>query len=66
MVLSNLLNINVCCWLLMLDTGKSQHPKHNQEAEKVTIQDMYRQYISSKKSPLATGALYVSQPEVAV
>ena len=45
-------------YLRMLDTGKNPHPKQNQEAVKVTIADLYRQYISGKKTPLADSSLY--------
>jgi len=45
-------------YLRRLDKGENPHPKHNQEAVKVTIQDLYRQYISSKKTPLADTTLY--------
>jgi hypothetical protein len=43
---------------LLLDQGKNPHPKHNQEAVKITIADLYRQYISGKKTPLSDSTVY--------
>jgi hypothetical protein len=45
-------------YLRRMSLGENPHPKHNQGGEKITIADLYRQYISAKKSPLAESTQY--------
>jgi integrase len=45
-------------YLRRLDMGENPHPKMKLEREIITIKDLYSQYISSRKSPLASSTLY--------
>jgi integrase len=45
-------------YLRRLDMGENPHPKAQPKREIITIQDLYRQYISSKKTPLAVSTVY--------
>jgi hypothetical protein len=45
-------------YLRRLDMGENPHPKAQPKREIITIQDLYSQYISSKKTPLAESTLY--------
>jgi len=45
-------------YLRRLDMGENPHPKAQPKCEIITIQDLYSQYISSKKTPLAASTLY--------
>lgn len=45
-------------YLRRMSQGENPHPKYNQGGEKITIADLYRQYISAKKSPLAGSTQY--------
>jgi hypothetical protein len=41
-----------------MDMGENPHPKAQLKREIITIQDLYSQYISSKKAPLPESTLY--------
>jgi hypothetical protein len=41
-----------------MDMGENPHPKAQPKHEIITIQQLFSQYISSKKSPLAESTLY--------
>jgi hypothetical protein len=45
-------------YLRRLDNGENPHPKAQPKRGMITIQDLYRQYISGKKTPLAASSLY--------
>ena len=45
-------------YLRRLDNGENPHPKAQPKVETITIQDLYRQYISGKKTPLAASSVY--------
>jgi integrase len=45
-------------YLRRLDMGENPHPKAQPKHEIITINDLYSQYISSKKTPLAGSTLY--------
>jgi len=45
-------------YLRRLDMGENPHPKAQPKREIITIQDLYSQYISGKKTPLAESTLY--------
>jgi integrase len=45
-------------YLQRLDKGENPHPKAQPKTETITIQDLYRQYISGKKTPLAASSVY--------
>jgi integrase len=45
-------------YLRRLDMGENPHPKAQPKSEIITIQDLFSQYISSKKTPLAVSTLY--------
>ncbi len=45
-------------YLRRLDLGENPHPKAQPKQETITIQDLYRQYISGKKTPLAESTIY--------
>lgn len=45
-------------YLRRLDMGENPHPKAQPKCQIITIQDLYSQYISSKKTPLAESTLY--------
>ncbi len=45
-------------YLRRLDQGENPHPKAIPKVPTITIQDLYRQYISSKKTPLAASSVY--------
>ena len=45
-------------YLRRMDMGENPHPKARPKEETITIQDLYRQYISGKKSPLAASSVY--------
>jgi integrase len=45
-------------YLQRLDKGENPHPKAQPKREIITIKDLYSQYISSKKTPLAGSTLY--------
>ena len=45
-------------YLRRMSLGENPHPKHNQQVVKITIADLYRQYISAKKTPLAASTVY--------
>lgn len=45
-------------YLRRLDNGENPHPKAQPKCERITIQDLYRQYISGKKTPLAASSVY--------
>ena len=48
-------------YLRRLDIGENPHPKMQPKCEIITIQDLYRQYISGKRTPLAESTLYQYQ-----
>lgn len=41
-----------------LETGKNPHPKEQPKNEIITVNMLYRQYISGRKTPLAASTLY--------
>lgn len=45
-------------YLRRMDMGENPHPKAQPKCETITIQDLYRQYISGKKTPLAASSVY--------
>ncbi len=45
-------------YLQRLDKGENPHPKHQIKQEIITVQDLYSQYISGKKTPLAASTVY--------
>lgn len=45
-------------YLQRLDKGENPHPKAQPKVETITIKDLYRQYISGKKTPLAPSSVY--------
>jgi integrase len=45
-------------YLRRLDNGENPHPKAQPKLETITIQDLYSQYISGKKSPLGDSTVY--------
>jgi integrase len=45
-------------YLRRMDMGENPHPKAQPKHEIITIQHLYSQYISSKKTPLADSTLY--------
>jgi integrase len=45
-------------YLRRLDNGENPHPKAQPKLETITIQDLYRQYISGKKTPLGASTIY--------
>ena len=45
-------------YLRRLDNGENPHPKAQPKIETITIQDLYRQYISGKKTPLGDSTIY--------
>ena len=45
-------------YLRRLDMGENPHPKAQPKREIITIQHLYSQYISGKKTPLAESTLY--------
>ena len=45
-------------YLRRMDMGENPHPKAQPKIETITIQDLYRQYISGKKTPLAVSSVY--------
>lgn len=45
-------------YLRRLAMGENPHPKYQKKEEIITIKDLYRQYISSRKSPLADSTKY--------
>ncbi|MBV5339867.1 MAG: integrase family protein [Deltaproteobacteria bacterium] len=45
-------------YLRRLDNGENPHPKAQPKHETITIQDLYRQYISGKKTPLGDSTVY--------
>lgn len=45
-------------YLRRMDMGENPHPKAQPKVETITIQDLYRQYISGKKTPLGDSTIY--------